>query len=256
MKTENLRLTEPFDIPVLMYLPDDEANKVIIAVHGFLGAKRSRVIKAVAERLTRQHTAVITFDFPCHGESRTTERDLTVENCMDALMAVADFAEKSFPHVYDFGIFATSFGGFITLNAADRLQEQLGDYNMVLRAPAVKMDKSLLRIMNITEEELAQKGQVECGFEGDRKIMVSYDFYKDIKAHDVYYDNDRAFMIIHGDKDTIVTQEEILGYIGLNADVVYAPVKNATHTFGNPGDVEKIVGYADMWFAYRSQDFD
>ena len=256
MKTENLRLSTPFDIPVLMYLPDDEANKVVIAVHGLLGSKSSRVTKAVAERLTTQHTVVIAFDLPCHGESQTTERDLTVENCMDALIAVADFAEKRFPHVYDFGIFATSFGAYITLNAADRLQEQLGDYNMVLRAPAVKMADTLLRVLKVTEAELESKGQVDCGSYADRVIKISYDFYKDLKAHDVYYDNDRAFMIIHGDKDTFVTHDEIMGYIALNADVVYAPVKNATHTFGNPGDVEKIVGYADMWFAYRAQDFD
>ena len=255
MKQTKTNLTTPFDIPILMYLPDDEVTKIVIAVHGFSGSKASRVTKAVAERLTAQHTAVIAFDFPAHGESKEDERMLTVENCQNALSQVADFAEREFPHVYDFGIFATSFGGYITLSCVDRLKEQLGDFSMVLRAPAVKMHFSLLRILNITEDDLIRAGAAKTNF-GERPITVTYDFFRDIKAHDVYYDNDMSFMIIHGDRDTIVTRDDIFGYLSINGDAVYAPVKNATHTFDHPGDVEKIVGYADMWFTYRAQNFD
>ena len=257
MKQQKMNLASPFDIPVVIYLPDnEEVTKIVIAVHGLTGSKESRVTRAVARRLTEQHTACIAFDFPAHGESKTDESMLTVDNCVNALLKIADFAEKQFPHVYDFGIFATSFGGFITLCALDRLKEQLGDYNMVLRAPAVRMHLSLLRILGITEEELMQKQAVKLDFGDTRPLMVTYDFYRDVKAHDVYYDNDLAFMIIHGDKDTIVTRDDIFGYLSINGDAVYAPVKGAEHTFSRAEDVEKIVGYADMWFAYRAQDFD
>lgn len=128
-----------YDVFCKLYLPTEiEPLSVVVGVHGFGGSKKSAANDALAERLTEQGSALLCFDFPAHGQSNAADEMLRVDNCIRDLLAVCDWAGSQFPDA-PLSIFATSFGGYITLLALDKIK-QLPEH-LVLRTPAVRMTK-------------------------------------------------------------------------------------------------------------------
>ena len=211
-----------FDIPVKIYGAEISGpERVVIAVHGFAGDKESSVIKALGRRMSENNGCVVCFDFPAHGKSEAPDSDLTVKNCISSLCAVAEFVKNKYPDTNEFGIFATSFGGYISILSSIKLRSILGDAKYVLRAPE-------------------EKGSIICGFE--RKIDVSFDFYKDLKENDVFeMEFSENFIVIHGDQDDIVLPEHIKCFVDkFNAGRLFV-IKGADHRFKNSGELEKII---------------
>ena len=78
------------NIPCRVYEPDfSDVDQVLIGIHGFGGNKDSSVLRAVAEEMYFYRTATVVFDFPGHGESTASARELNLTNCKGCLMAVA-----------------------------------------------------------------------------------------------------------------------------------------------------------------------
>ena len=234
-----------FDIPVKIYGAEISGpERVVIAVHGFAGDKESSVIKALGRRISENNGCVVCFDFPAHGKSEALDSDLTVKNCISSLCAVAEFVKNKYPDTNEFGIFATSFGGYISILSSFRLRSILGDAKYVLRAPAVRMSESLLdKIVCLSETEFEEKGSFIFGFE--RKFDVSFDFYKDLKENDVFEKEfSENFIVIHGDQDDIVLPEHIKSFVDkFNAGRLFV-IKGADHRFKNSGELEKIIEFS------------
>lgn len=232
-----------YPIKCKAFLPDDSNVKMfILGVHGFAGDKESSALLELANVITPEGAAVICFDFPAHGDSPTDESKLTVENCKSDLLAVAKWAEDSFPQA-EKSVFATSFGGYISLLAADNLTE----YKMVLRAPAVTMPKVLLEsVLNVTAKQFKKAGIIECGFE--RKIRLPYSFYQDLVCFDLYEKNyDNPILVIHGNKDDVVPINDVIKFCANRKNTSLIVIDNADHRFKNKGEIERIV-YETIWF--------
>ena len=148
-----------YPIKCKAFLPSSgNIRTVILGVHGFAGDKESSMLSELAKYVDQKDGALICFDFPAHGDSDRQENDLTVENCINDLLAVAEWIEDTFPIAEKF-IFATSFGGYISLLSLSRLQ----NYKVILRAPAVTMPKVLLgSVLKISAEQFEKLGTVEC----------------------------------------------------------------------------------------------
>lgn len=229
-----------YPISCKIYAPDDSTAKgVILGIHGFAGDKESPALAMLAERSNREGIALVCFDFPAHGKSAVGEDELTVGNCIRDVLFMADYCREVFP-VKDRRIFATSFGGYIALLCAD----QLADFHMVLRAPAVTIPEHiLLDILGMTAEMFKTKSPVQCGFE--RPIMLPYSFYEDLCQHRVM---DREYsdpmLIIHGNRDDIVPRADIEGFCSLHPTMRPASIDGADHRFKNPGELEKAIELA------------
>lgn len=226
-----------YPIKCKAFLPSSgNIRTVILGVHGFAGDKESSMLSELAKYVDQKDGALICFDFPAHGDSDRQENDLTVENCINDLLAVAEWIEDTFPIAEKF-IFATSFGGYISLLSLSRLQ----NYKVILRAPAVTMPKVLLgSVLKISAEQFEKLGTVECGFE--RKIALPYSFYKGLLQYDpsrLVFDN-KTF-VFHGDKDDIVPIEDVLEFCDGRENINLEIIKNADHRFKNPGEIERIV---------------
>lgn len=234
-------------IPCKIYEPDFcEVNQVIIGIHGFGGSKESSVLAAVAEEMYFYKTAMITFDLPGHGESAVSGRELTLENCRDGLMAVAAYAREAFPDATRFGIFASSFGAYVALLAMDDLTEQLGRVKVVLRAPAVRMNKSFLTIARIDEAQFLKKGRIICGY--DRKMEIPYSFYEELTKNNVVADYDMPMMILQGELDDVVLAEDVEFFRLLNSQACLVTIPGAGHRFDHDGEMDMIVDLARDWF--------
>ena len=110
-------------IPCVLTEPEHCApNRCIIAVHGFCGSKDNDVLVDLADEMSIFGSAVVRFDFPAHGDSPVTTWSLSLEKCVDALMAVANWVQNQYPDK-EVGIFAVGFGAFGSLVVMEELRE-------------------------------------------------------------------------------------------------------------------------------------
>lgn len=116
-----------------LFTPDSGAfAQYVTAMHGFVGNMESKAITELAKRLTERNTALITFNFPSHG-SDTQDALFSVPNCILDLFDAAAYMRIQFPQADWRGIYATSFGGYIVLNALRLIPDSV---RIVLRSPA------------------------------------------------------------------------------------------------------------------------
>ena len=243
MKTRQFRLNRAYPIDCKAYLPEGPVGRVILGVHGFAGGKDSSALAALAEAETAAGGALVCFDFPAHGSSPVGEDCLTVENCRQDLLFLAQYVRDAFPGCQRC-LFATSFGGYTALLC----QEELADFCWVLRAPAITMPEIFLtRLLGLTEAEFRQAGAVECGFE--RKLRLSWGFYEDLRRHDVLsLPLLHPARVIHGDADEVVDHADIRAWCARNPNADLAVLPGADHRFKGPGELDRVVWQARDWF--------
>lgn len=240
--------TERYPISCKLYMPEVTAvNGVILGVHGFSGDKESSALAMLAEGANRQGVASLCFDFPAHGTSVASERELTIENCMRDVLFMSDYIRATFQAV-DRRIFATSFGGYLTLLCA----EQLTDFSIVLRAPAVTMPEHILTdILETTPDDFKQRGFIECGYE--RKIKLPYSFYEELQRHRVMDgDYHQRMLIVHGDRDEIVSRTDIRQFCSDHPMMQLVSIDGADHRFKNEGELEKVINAAIRFWTEKS----
>lgn len=233
--------SDKYAVPCKLYEPQIMPQLVVIGVHGFAGDKESSVLSALAQSLCDKNSALVCFDFPAHGKSLAEDSALSVSNCKNDLEKVIGYVKNRYPHSR-YGIFATSYGGYITLLSMPRLS----DFSIVLRAPAVYMDKVFTeKLIPISKAEFISKGGAQLGFE--RQMLVSSSFLDELKSNPVN-DIKTPLMIIHGTKDDIVSYQDIEDFCKKNEGVRLIPIENADHRFKNAGEIDLIIKNAMEWY--------
>ena len=199
----------------------------VLAIHGFAGSKESPTIAALAEELCSTCNAIVyCFDFPAHGAHPSD--DLTVAACRDALVGVARHVCEQHASAAK-AVFATSFGGYMALRCLDELEEILGRFSLVLRAPAVKMAETFEQTIAGEGglDRLETIGSVECGC--GRTIVVRRHFLEELRAHDVCKPHSKPMLIIHGDSDNVVTPADIADFMEQNPQASLVQIPGAGH---------------------------
>lgn len=238
MKTECFFIKRQYDISCKLFTPDDEKiRNIIIGVHGFAGDKESSMLKKLAAAACSRGAALICFDFPAHGSSPVGEDMLTAQNCKEDLLAVVQYVSTRYPEA-EKSIFATSFGGYITLLCA----QQLPDVKLVLRSPAVTMPKVLLEnVLKISAEDFKAQKFVQCGYE--RPLRLPYTFYEGLLSQKLPGENQLTAptLIVHGDKDDIVPLSDVTAFADNRETVALYIMPGADHRFKKPGQINTIV---------------
>ena len=236
--------TERYLIPCKSFMPETTIKKVVIGVHGFAGDKDSSVLSALAEELALNESGLICFDFPAHGKSEASDNLLRVENCMQDLLDVADYVREKYPQK-EYGVFATSFGGYITLLCSDKLPE----FKIALRAPAVTIANSFVeKIIPVSKVEFINNKGALCGFE--RKMYVTVDFYEDLLKHEIQIPNEEI-LVIHGTEDDIVPFADVKNIADKHPNIKLIPIIGADHRFKKKGELERIIESAMKWYFYE-----
>lgn len=247
MEKTTMLTWENLQIPCKIYEPGfDDVDQVIIGIHGFGGTKDSTVMEAVAEEMFFYRTAMVTFDFPAHGESPMTARDFSLKSCRECLMAVVAHAKELFPQASRFGIFASSFGAYIALLAIDELKAEMGRFKMVLRCPAVRMNKTFLKIARMDAERLMKTGRIICGYE--RKMELGYSFFEQLELNNAVADHDMPMLILQAEEDELVDREDVEFFRLLNSKSCLVTIPGATHRFNHEGDLDMLVDLTRDWY--------
>lgn len=170
MNTQELRIGT---IPAVLW--GEPSEQVFIAVHGNMSNKRDRPIEILAEEATARGYQVLSFDLPQHGERLNEAAVCKVQNCVEELAAVLEFARQRYAQI---SLFGCSMGAYFALLAYRdaTLQQSL------LLSPIVDMERligNMLRWNAISEERL----------EAEREIATPngpplyWDYYCYVKQH-------------------------------------------------------------------------
>ena len=206
-------------------------TKIVVFGHGFGGHKDNGAAKTFAERMISKYkgTALVTFNWPCHGDD--VKKKLYLEDCGTYLELVVRYLEQKY-ETRELYAYATSFGGYLTLKY---LSERGNPFRKVaLRCPAVDMYQVLTRTIVASEElEKLEKGkEVPVGF--DRKVLISPQFLKELQEKDIrscdYLDYAEDILILHGTADEIVPFASAQSFAE-DQLMEFIPIQGADHRF-------------------------
>ena len=238
MNVQFFSLLRAYEIKCKLFTPDTpQVDHLVLGVHGFAGDRESSMLEKLATQCTSEGGALLCFDFPAHGHSPVKEDMLTAHNCKQDLLAVFRHGEQLYPNAKK-SVFATSFGGYITLLCA----HELPACPLILRAPAVTMPNLLLKnVLRTTEEHFRQVGVIRCGFE--RPIHLPFSALEDLREQEDLMAKvlDRQALIIHGDRDDIVPIEDIRQFVSCHHTATLEIIPGADHRFKKPGEMEQIL---------------
>lgn len=224
-----------------IYSPDKAPKEILIGVHGFSGDKESSVLLALSKELTANNITLITFDLPCHGENDNSS-PLDLNSCIQSIGKVLDFAKTTYPST-PISIFATSFGGYLTLAYLSNNNEKLN--KVILRAPAIYMSKvleeNILPFNGFSADKI--KNAINLGYE--KQLLINSKFIHDLRNTnlDSLRPINNYVYILQGKKDNIVNpkdNEKFFNKFYKNNHKFYY-FENADHRFKHPGELEKII---------------
>lgn len=224
-----------------IYSPDSQPKEILIGVHGFSGDKESSVLLALSKELTANKIALITFDLPSHGENDNST-PLVLNSCIQSIGKVLDFAKNNYPSTA-ISIFATSFGGYLTLVYLSDHTEKLN--KVILRAPAIYMsnvlEENILPFNGFSADKI--KNAINLGYE--KQLLINPKFIQDLRNTnlDSLRPINNYIYILQGKKDNIVNPKENEKFFNKfyenNHKFYY--FENADHRFKHPGELEKII---------------
>ena len=224
-----------------IYLPENQVNEIVIGVHGFAGDKESSVLIVLANELNKHNKALISFDLPCHGENDKT-KVLNLSDCISSIKTIFDYVKENYTNI-PISVFATSFGGYLTLNYLSKNNEDL--HKLILRAPAVYMHKILETVIlpehNFKKEDLNKT--INLGYENP--LLVDNKFLMDLQ--NLNLENSKTtshfLYILQGKQDDVVNPDDnakfFNKYYPNQHKFIY--FENADHRFKKPGELEKII---------------
>lgn len=225
-----------------LYSADGHApESVVIYGHGFSGHKDNAGAQKLAAKLHKRHprTALLCFDWPCHGEDAGAK--LSLDGCLRYLDAVLADTKERFRTDTLYGC-AISFGGFLFLQYIRRCGDPFRA--LALRCPAIPMYQVLTDcVIPEDAQALLRRGKPALvGF--DRKVKVTQDFLKELQAADLMERDFRQIadtaVVIHGTKDEIVPFDAVRAFAETNG-IPFFPVEKADHRFSDPKKLDEAM---------------
>ena len=182
--------------PCILREPDHGMpGRVVLGVHGFGGSMRDPILSSIAEEMTLFGSVVLRFDLPAHGENQ--EDLMSLQNCVQTLLDVAEYACEKYPQVEELCIFASDFGAYVTLEAMQELQELPQRIRLVIQEPCVQMDQAVLDMAHVSMVTLeAMEWAV---VPGERPVGITYSFFEELRDNSALASYPIPFLILRGD---------------------------------------------------------
>ncbi len=240
-------------IPVKCVLTEPEwgqVRRIVLGVHGLAGSTADEIQQAMAEEMALFGAAMVRFDFPAHGESPVDCEGFTLENCVDSLLTVARWAREEYPGVEDLCVFATGFGGYVTLNALEELQELPGRVKLVLHTPSVRMDETLLAMLGRNKETFWALDSIT--IPTPRPLQIRYSFYEELHDHVVMNAYHVPMLILRGETDAFIRYEDLQSFRRINEGAKLVTIPGATHRFLEDGAWFMVLDLVRDWFLYET----
>ena len=250
MEKEILLSRGGLEIPCKQSEPDDgQIRRIVLGVHGLCGSANDQIQAGIAEEMALFYAATFRFDFPAHGESPLESDAFNVQNCVESLLAVAQYAREQYPEVEDLCIFATGFSAYITLIALEELMAMPGRIKLVVQTPSVRMHETLLAMKHISLPTL--KAMERATFKTARPLEVTYSFYEELQRNVALDSYPLPMLILHGEEDAYIRMEDILHFRRINDQSKLVIIPGTSHRFLEDGAWDMVLDLTRDWFEFE-----
>jgi alpha-beta hydrolase superfamily lysophospholipase len=216
------------NIPAILWGKD--SDKVIIAVHGNMSNKEDIPIELFAEHAIQKGYQVLSFDLPEHGDRKNEDIPCKVQNCVEDLMKIMEYAKIRWNQI---SLFANSMGAYFSLLAYQDMQLQ----NAWFLSPLVDMRRMIENMMmwfEISEERL-EKEQIIPTPIGQ---SLYWDYYTYVKEHPVNTWNVPT-AVLYGSKDEVCEFDTITKFVD-QFSCKLKIVQDAEHYFHTEEQLKKL----------------
>ncbi|MBO4848102.1 MAG: alpha/beta fold hydrolase [Clostridia bacterium] len=226
-------------------------ERVVLFGHGFGGNRDNTAAEKLAKRLISKNkgTALVIFDWPCHGGD--VRKTLRLDDCDMYLRTMLEHVGTAFPGAELYGC-ATSFGGYLFLKY---VSEHGSPFRRIaLRCPAVCMYEVITgTIMTEDDAKKLEKGKpVSVGIDG--RIRIDRAFVDSLKEADItkrcFLDFAEDILIIHGMDDEVVPFGAVERFADDNL-IEFVPVAGADHRFRDPEKMEQVLKRFAAFFGMK-----
>lgn len=248
---KNFLLTKGnLQIPCKLSAPDyGDIRRIVLGVHGLCGSANDQIQTGIAEEMELFYAATLRFDFPGHGESPLDSDAFTLQNCVESLLTVAQYAREQYPEVEDLCIFATGFGAYITLITLEELMAMPGRIKLVVQTPSVRMHETLLAMKHITLPTL--KAMDRATFRTARPLDVTYSLYEDLRDNIALDSYPLPILILHGEEDAYIRMDDILHFRRINEQSKLVIIPGTSHRFLEDGAWDMVLDLTRDWFEFE-----
>ncbi len=192
------RLSARLDLPL-----DEKPAAYALFAHCFTCNKNFNAVFNINRALANEGIAVLRFDFTGLGESEGDFSQTNFRTNVEDLIAAADFLRSEFeaPRL----LIGHSLGGAAVLQAASRIPS--AQAVAIIGAPFDPSD--LGKALGSSKEEIRERGEAVINI-GGRSFLIRKQFLDDleqVKMDDAIGNLNKALMILHSPRDTIVSLE-------------------------------------------------
>ena len=236
------------ETPCILSEPEyGSPRRIVVGVHGFGGSMADPIQVSIAEEMELFGSVSLRFDFPAHGENPSSE--LSLSDCVETLLNVAEYAQERYPELEDLCIFATGLGAYVTLTALQDLLELPGRVKLVVQTPSLHMDQTVLNMRHLTKVTLEAMGKTT--FNGTRPFDVTYSFYEELQENNAMAAYPIPFLILHGEFDDYIPMADIQYFHSLSERSKLVIIPGASHRFLEPGAWDMVLDLTRDWFEFE-----
>lgn len=214
MNKQNLEID---GIPSILW--GASSDKLFIAVHGDQSNKADNAIIILAEEAEKNGYQTLSFDLPEHGDRKGESRLCKVQNCIEDLEKILQYANKISNHI---SLFGCSMGAYFSMLAFRDAPIQ----KALFLSPVVDMKRIIQNMMtwfDVSEERLRQEQEIPTPVK-----TLYWDYYQYVLEHPVEWHKPTA--LLYGAKDNLCEFE----YVDRFAKCIQADItvfKDGEHFF-------------------------
>lgn len=188
-------------IPAILW--GGKCRKLFITVHGNMSNKADDVIEILAEKATQSGYQVLSFDLPEHGERQNDPTPCKVQNCVEDLSAIMEYAKIKWDEI---SLFACSMGAYFSL-----ITYQDDDLSQCLfLSPVIDMERIINNMMSwfsISEAQLQAEKEVATPI----GQVLYWDYYCYVKEHPINSWN-KPTAILYGSADDLCEFDRVSNF--------------------------------------------
>ncbi|WP_317493555.1 alpha/beta fold hydrolase [Haloechinothrix sp. LS1_15] len=193
----------------------------VLMVHGYGSSRQSYLRRATDVARRTGHTCLV-FDLRGHGDSPGELLALTREDHLRDVTAAYDALAEA-PGIERIGVCAASYGAYLTcLLVADRPVDRL-----LLRAPALYVDTDG---PEPSRQHLSQ-------------LLDAAPALRALRGFDGHT------MVLEGERDEVISQDAIQGYLGTARHVTHRVLAGATHSLTEESWNRAFIDEIVDWFS-------
>lgn len=179
-------------IPAVLW--GNKSEKLFVAVHGNMSNKEDDSIIIFSEEATSRGYQVLSFDLPEHGERNNEDYECKVQNCIEDLTTIMNYAQSVSNNI---SIFACSMGTYFSLLAYKNNPVQ----KCLFLSPVVNMERIITNMMTwftISEDKLKTEKEVSTPI----GQTLYWDYYCYVKENPIVV-WDKPTSILYGSDDNL-----------------------------------------------------